>query len=223
MISLSPGHRIPPWLLSLVLVVGCLQLDTPPAHVDLSTPKSAALAYVRAIQRADGGIARGVAVGSADQKQWIDALVAMVDGMRRFDNSLYAKFGRISSQVHVDMRDALRALADEPVDLVADGNVVSSDTRARIDPPRRGFTSHFQPSIYLLLEKGMWKVDLAQTYAQGVSPEKLKDVSDNFRRYRQFGEVFRQVVRDVSGGQFRSVNEASQALADRLAEVKWDP
>ena len=201
-------------------VCGCQELEKLPPHADLSTPKSAAMVYLKAVQHADGATARAVSVGTADQKKWVDAMVAMVEGMRKFDDALYARFGRITHQVHVDMHDALWALADQPVELMKDAKVTNDEEKGWIDPPRRGFTSHFQPTLYLKHDKQGWKIDLLKTYADKVPPDKLQEVSESYRQYRAIGEVFQSVARDVSAGRFHSIDEAARALAERMAPVR---
>lgn len=208
-------------LLSL-LAAGCEGLDRPPANVDLSTPKSAALVYLKAIQRGDSTLARKVSVGSADEKRWVDALAVMVDGMRSFDNALYAKFGRYSHQVHTDLGNSLMMMADGPIEWIGEGSVAADDIKARIDPKRHGFASKFQPSLYLLLGKYGWQVNLEQTYASGATPAQLREMSASFAMYRQFGQALRATAREVMAGKFRSIDQANDALGARTAAIKSD-
>src|SRR5947209_5677003 len=81
-------------LLGLSLLAGGCQESGPPLGADLSTPRSAALFYLKAIQRGDGSTARRVCSGTAEEKEWVDALATTVDGMRKFNDALYVKFGR---------------------------------------------------------------------------------------------------------------------------------
>jgi|SRR5665213_1221253 len=216
--TLTP--RLIKFALLPLLVCGCE--NRPPAGADLSTPKSAALVYLKAIQRGDAATAKKVSFGTPEQKGWVDALAIMVDGMRSFDNALYAKFGRFSNQVHTDLADSLMMLADGPVVWIGNGPVSFDDMKARIDPKKMGFASRSQPSIYLLLKKYGWEVDLEQTYADGATPEQLKQISANYAMYRELGQAMRAGARDVMGGKFHSIEEASQALGERLKAIKSD-
>lgn len=217
----SRSTRFLPALLCLtcVLLAGCDAFDRPPAHVDISTPKSAAIAYLSAIRRADAPAARALTLGTADQKQWPDALVAMVDGMRSFDKALYARFGPMVDQLHTEMEDGIRALADQPLEAIADGELASDGEKARIDPHRSGFATRHITSLYLTREKYGWYVDLAKTYAEDVPPEKLSDVSAVFREYRKYGEAFRVTARDVLAKRFRSSDEAARVLGERIKAI----
>lgn len=198
---------------------GCQTVSPVPARADLSTPKSAALSYLRAVQYQDVKTARAVSIGTLEEKSWIDSLCTMLDGMRRYDAALTAKFGHVTNQIHVDLWESIRGLADQPVELIAEGQESGDGQQARIDPPRRGFKSHSQGSIYLRKDPQGWKVDLAQTYAKDVPPDQLETISAGFLQTRLFGQVFQKTARDVQSGQFKSMKEATKALAERLAEV----
>lgn len=202
-------------LISIASSGGCADFGRPAAHLDLSTPKSAALEYLRAVQRGDARTAHAASVGADTERGWVDGLVTLVAGMRQFDDALYQKFGKGINQAHVDLHDSLDALADEPVRVIEEGSVVSEGNAARVDPMRKGFTAHFQPSIWLLHEKEGWKVDLRKTYAPDVPAEKLPEVTASFRRYREAGDAFQQTARDVRAGLFRTTADAERALAQR--------
>ncbi|MDB5292058.1 MAG: hypothetical protein JWL69_3299 [Phycisphaerales bacterium] len=213
-------------LLLPLLCCGCDSLMGGRAQkVDLSTPKSAALDYVKAIQRGDATTAKAASTGTGEQMRWVDGLAGMVDGMRKFDEAMFAKFGKVIDQAHVDMHDSLQAVADEPVELVEKGAEVVEGEEARIELPRKGFTSHFQPTYWLRHEKQGWKVNLVKTYAPFPGQklaQKLPGVTASFRRYEEFGDVFRAAAGDVRGGRFHSTKEAEQGLAKRMEELLRD-
>jgi hypothetical protein len=197
--------------------------DRPPVGVDLSTPRSAALVYLKAIQRADSATARSVSVGSPDQKRWVDSLTIMINGLRSYDNALYAKFGKMSHQVHTDLADSLMLLADGPVTWIGeDGIPVFDDTHARIDPKGKSFAARKAPSIYLSRGKTGWMVNLQDTYAQGATPEQLRQIAASYDLFREIGQAMRAAAGDVLAGKFHSIDEASQALAERMKGIKSD-
>lgn len=202
----------------IALCGGCAA-PAPLPNVNLSTPDAAALAYLTAIQRGDARTAQALSLGTPEQEQWPLALATLVDGMRRFDNALYDRFGRIIEQVHTDMNDALHGLADEPVDVIRNGQESDDGKTARIDPKHQGFTSHFQPSIYLKRDKEGWKVLLRETYGEGVPADRLPELSRNFGRYRQSGDAFKAVANEIRAGRYKTIDEASVALGKRLAAI----
>lgn len=206
-------------LSSVWVQIGCATLDKPPARADLSSPKAAALTYLKAIQYEDVKMARAISIGTLEQKSWIDAYVAMLDGMRRYDTALTAKFGHIINQTHVDLQQNIREMADQPVELISAGSESGNDRQARIDPKRAGFLSHSQIPICLKKEKQGWMVDLAQTYAHEVPAQEMETISAKFRQTRIYGQIFQKMALDVKAGQFRNTDEANKALAARLSEA----
>ncbi|MDB5172760.1 MAG: hypothetical protein JWN51_1533 [Phycisphaerales bacterium] len=206
-----------------LLCCGCESLIGGRAQkVDLSTPKAAALDYLKAIGRGDAATARAASTGTGEQMRWVDGLAGFVDGMRKFDAALTAKFGQVITQANVDMRDSLQTLAEEPVGLVEQGSEVINGEEAWIDTPRKGFTSHYQSTYRLRHTREGWRVDLVKTYAPFPAnqlAEKLPGVTASFRRYGEFGDVFRATAGDVMGGRFHSTDEAARGLAERMKEL----
>jgi hypothetical protein len=176
------------------------------------------MAYLRALQRGDGMAARALCVGTVEQKQWAQSLAVMIGGMRSFDQALYKKFGPRFVQVHVDMRDALRTLAEEPIELIRDAAPQIDGDHARIDPTHNGFTSRYQQSIFLQKTPQGWRIDPLQTYAKNANADELKKISESFDAYRQGGEAFRSVASEVLAGHFKSIDEANRALAERMSD-----
>lgn len=216
--------------LLLVLIAswltGCEMLDSPPAGVDLSSPKPVAEAYLKAIQRGDALAARSLSVGNSEQKTWVDAMASLIGAMRALDSAIYAKFGRVEFQIHTDLHESISALADEPLMLVAAGNVSEDGEIAKIDPdPKKKttFTAKFQPSVYLLHKKNGWRVNLASTYAHDVAPEKMPEVSASYELYRRLANCIRANAGDVSAGRFKTVEEAEQSLAERIKVLGQPP
>lgn len=218
-----PSNNALAFLVLLLSLLACGCEEAPPPNVDLSSPKSTALVYLVALQHADARTARSVSIGTYEQKQWVDDLATLVDGMRKYNNALYTKFGRIVLQIHTDLEEGLRVLVDEPVALVRDGKVVSNDQEARIDLPHRGFTADAQLPVWLRHEKQVWKVDLVKTYADQIPPARLGEVTKTYHRMRRFGEVFQAVAGDVLAGRFRTVDEANQSLLERMRAAKGQP
>ncbi|HWE96564.1 MAG TPA: hypothetical protein VG269_21570 [Tepidisphaeraceae bacterium] len=206
-----------------LLCCGCESLTRGRAQkVDLSTPKSAALDYLKAVQRGDAATAKAASMGTAEQLRWVDGLAGMVGGMRKFDAALFAKFGPVIGQAHVDMHDALHALADEPVELVEQGSEIIDGEEAKIDFPRKGFTAHSQPVYRLGHGKEGWKMNLPATYAPYPPqqlPMRLPEVTASFRRYEEIGGAFRASAADVMANRFHSPEEAERALGERIREL----
>jgi hypothetical protein len=208
------------FLLFVAFAAGCEEINPPKITADLSTPKSAAMAYLQAIQKGDARTARALCVGTAQQKAWVDGRVTLVDGMRKFDDALYAKFGHITLQVHTDMHDSLTKLADIWVTCISDGKVTADDQKGYIEPAQHGFFTHFVNVVYVMHQKEGWKVDLAQTYAPDTPADQYARISNDYQQWQQFGEVFQAIARDVQAGRFHTVDDANQALLDRMQKLQ---
>ncbi|HET6249709.1 MAG TPA: hypothetical protein VFE47_18615 [Tepidisphaeraceae bacterium] len=207
-------------LLLSLLSPGCTNIFPAPVKVDLTTPKSAALAYLKAIQAGDVRTARAACFGTPEQLQWVDARATLVAGMRQFDNALYAKFGNVTSQVHTDMHDSLLKLADVWVTSITDGTVDADDKTARITPARNGFFTHFANTIVLQHTKDGWKVDVANTYAEKGTPQDFAQITADCSQWKAWGDVFLDVTRYIRAGTYHTAAQAADALATRLGALQ---
>ena len=174
---------------------GCGSWLGPPVKVDLSTPKSAALAYLKAVQAGDRRTAQAACFGTSEQMRWVDGRVTLVDGMRQFDNVLYAKYGNVTSQVHTDMHDSLLQLADIWVTAISDGQVSGDEEKARIDPARNGFFTHAVSPIYVEHRKeGVESRSGADLCGLGVQPDDYARISADHKQWKEFGDIFLDVA-----------------------------
>jgi hypothetical protein len=229
------------WLCGLLMAAGCAATDKP-QQVNLATPESAAIEYVKALQRGDAATARFIAKGTQEQMRWVDALAALVDGMRKLNEAMYNNFGRYTAQIHTDLEDSLRILADEPVVLISNGSIQRTATEATIYPQRQGisFTSRDQVPISVVKQpnKEIWNVDLEQTYVPLPEREKLmtmnvqqrqdyaadqrKVITAAMKKYQQTADIFHGVARDVQNKRLKSIPEVEKALGERMADIRVD-
>jgi hypothetical protein len=206
--------------------------------VDLSKPQTAAVEYLRAIGRGDSATARSAAVGPEEEMRWVDALASLVDGLRQLNSSLYECFGPRTGQVHTDLEESIRILADEPVELISNGGIQMNATQALITPHRQGFTSKDQLPIAVtkLPDRQIWKVDLERTYVplpprerllsmgeqqkRDFDKEQRKQISEAMHKYQQIADVFHGVARDVRAKKFKTMEDFEQGLRDRMGNLK---
>jgi hypothetical protein len=207
------------FLLLVILAAGCEQLG-PPVNADISTPKSAAMAYLVAIQKGDSRTARALSFGTGEQMGWLDGRLALVNGMRKFDDALYDRFGNLMNQVHTDMHDSLNKFADVWVTSISEGQVSSDGEIAWVDPANKGFFSRSVTSVYLKHFKQGWKVDLARTYAEKIPPSQYSKITEEYRQWKQVGDIFLSVSREVRAGKYQTTDIASAALAERLKNLR---
>jgi hypothetical protein len=219
-------------LVSIALLVGCSALHGA-KPVDLSTPQTAAVAYLNAIRTADAPTARSACVGTGNEMRWVDATVAMVDGMRKLNDAIYARFGRITLAIHNDLEESLHELADEPVVRMENGSVQANETQATVTPRRTDFRGRFQPALQMKKVGTTWKVNLAETYVPLPPHQQLlnmsatdreqyfKDanakVSEGFVQYHRAADVFHDVAGDVRAGRYKTPEAIEKDLAVRIA------
>jgi hypothetical protein len=216
-------------VLLLAALAGCEGMGRA-QPVDLSSPQSAAMAYLKALQRGDAPTARAACVGNAAQMRWVDALAAMIDGIRKLDAAVHAKFGFAASQLNADLEQSLNVMADEPVDLYANGSVQTGEAEAVVKPERKGFTSQYQLPLALRKVEGRWKLNLAATYMPQPTHEQLlamspqqrqqfdtlaaQGMSEAFRKYHRAADVFHKVAGKVRAGSLRNPHDVENALAE---------
>ena len=207
--------------------------------VDLSKPQTAAVEYVRAIGRGDSATARAAAMGPEEEMRWVDALASLVDSLRQLNGALYDAFGRTTGQIHTELEESIRILADEPVELISNGGIQMTATQALITPNAHGFTSRDQlPIAVTKVNQQIWKVDLEKTYVplpprdklltmteqqrRDFAKEQRKQITAAMRKYQEIADVFHGVARDVRAKRLKSIEQAEQAIKERMGDLKLD-
>lgn len=193
--------------LAVAVVNGCGTSGGGRVQSDLSGPKPAALTFLRAIEQGDAQTARNASVGSPQDKEWIDAMAALVKGLKAYDRALLARFGPQAASVDVDLKQAILTLAHDPVDRIDEGIVRQAENTAEIDPAFRGMRLSARPPIFLRLEKGLWKVDLPATAQQDP-----RFNSAIVRRYLAAGKALHDAALLVSWGRYKTFAEAENAI-----------
>ena len=176
-------------------------------QADLSGPKPAALTFLKAIKQGDAQTAKNASIGNPQDKEWIDAMVALLKGLKAYDQALLARFGPKAGSVDVDLKQAIMTLAQDPVDRIDEGIVRQGEDTAEIDPAFRGMRLSVRPPIFLRLEKGLWKVDLPATAQQDprFNPALVK-------RYLAAGKALHDAALLVSWGRYKTFDEAENAV-----------
>jgi len=226
------------WSAILLVAAGGCAAPPKPQPVNLSAPQLAAVEYVKALQRGDSATARVICSGSEQELRWIDSLASLIDGIRQLNNALYDRFGRYTHQIHTDLEESLRILADEPVELISNGSIRVNATEALIQPTKAGFTAKDQMAIVLRKQsdREIWKVDLARTFVPPAPRDQLMLMSDDQRKnygkdqrakisaamekYQETADVFHHIARDVRANRFKSIADVEAALGKEMAKLQ---
>lgn len=198
------------WFCAAALLLGWLTgcASQPPrarTPVDLSTPKAAAATFLQAIAQGDARTARQASMGTEQQKQWIDAMVGFVDGLRSYDKALIKRFGREAIPTDVDIRQTLLTTAEEPARQVQDAIIDQTDDTARLLPAYKGIRLMAQPPMILRRQRGQWKIDLAAT-AQ-VDHHHDPEIT---KQYLTAGKALHETARQIAAGRFKTIDEAQE-------------
>ena len=192
---------------------GCASQDEAPAArvaSDLSGPKPAGLTFLRAIAAGDARTAREASIGTPQQEEWVVAMVALVNGLRRYDQALMSRFGQEAVPADVDLRQALQAMTQDPIMHLEDGIVSESKESAVIYPAMRGIKLAARRPLQLRRDKSGWKVDLA---AMAGEPRFDPAV---VTRYRIAGKALSAAAREIQAGRYKTLEQAEQAVHDNI-------
>lgn len=194
-------------LFFLVLATGCTASGPTPPQVasDLSTPRSAALTFLRATAAGDVRTAKAACIGTPQEKQWVDAMSSFLTGLRDFDDAVVSRFGQEAVQADVQLKQALLELSDDVIQHVEEANVHESEETASLEPAAAGMRLRNRPPIYLRKDKGGWKVDLAATTQtdRRFDPEVKA-------KYQSAGAALHDAARQVRAGRYKTLAEAQR-------------
>jgi hypothetical protein len=180
----------------------------PPPHVvaDLSSPKPAAVSFFRAISEGDIRTARDASIGTAKDKEWIDAMSSMLTGLRRYDQAIIRRFGHQAAQTDSQLRQAITQLVQDQLERLQDGIVREGPDTAEVDPGWHGEVRLTgRPPVMLRKEKGLWKVDLEATAR--IDP---KFDAEAVARYRAYGKALHDAAYQIDAGRYKTLAEAEQ-------------
>jgi hypothetical protein len=165
---------------------------------DLSTPKSAAVSFAKALQSNDIATAKAASTGTDEQYKLIDAAGQMMSGFKNYESAAVAKFG-----------DAGKfGKGEGPPDVVADTEEsepkIEGDTATMVNPKKPA-----DPNPMKLVKKnGQWKVDLSsipmdeQTKMAETAP-KVKKALD-------------ETAEEIKAGKYKTAQEAQAALGMKM-------
>lgn len=178
--------------------------------VDLSKPLPALLTYLNALAQCDVATAKSASVGTEEDKRWIDAMAALVGGLRSYQQALDQRFGNQAVQTDDDIRQALSEFTTQPIVRFQNGLVKEGPDTAEVQAAIGHIRLAAQSPVYLKREKDGWKVDLT---AMRQDPRHNPAV---VAQYLAAGESLSDAAKAIRAGRYRTFAEAQQALGDQL-------
>jgi len=187
------------FILALSLVVGCAHEPKPHIDIDLSSPKSAAVSYLRAMSAGDLDSLKALTIGTDEQRKPAEAYSAMIRGLRMYDQAITAHFGSDAIRDDIELKQKLTELVDDRIERTDQGAVLETEDSARVAPGLNGKPLPARPPIILKKDKGVWKVDLAAT------AERDKSLSpSSAERNQAIGDALLKIATDINRGRYKS-------------------
>ena len=185
----------------LTSATGCSRDDAGAGvSVDLSTPRSAATVFTRALEAGDVETAKSAAYAGGLEVEWVAAMARAMSGMRQLVTAAEQKFGE-DAQSLVAGKQTLRlsgTLADAQVELNGDrATVVSSGDGARFPMKRID---------------GKWKIDVG-LLTRG------EDISDIVKQLNVIADVTPRLSKDVEAGKYKTIRDVRRELSRAVAEA----
>jgi hypothetical protein len=195
----------------LLLLGGCGAKAAPrQMGTSLSKPLPALLIYLNAIAQCDVETAKSASIGTEADKRWIDAMAALIQGLRSYDRAMLQRFGRDAVQTDDDVRQAITEFTTQPIVRFQNGLVKEGDDRAEIQAAIGHVRLAARPPVYMRKDQQGWKVDLAATRND---PRHDPAV---VAQYLAAGERLSGAAQAIRAGRYRTVAEAQQALGGTL-------
>lgn len=214
----TPGHRVclrgggVLLLAPLLLQLGGCGAKAAPSRVPvgLSKPLPALMTYLHAIAQCDVAAAKSASVGTEADKRWIDAMAALIGGLRNYDQALVQRFGREAAQVDDEIRQAVAEFTTQPIVRYQNGMVSEGPDTAEVQAAIGHIRLAAQPPVYMKREKDGWKVDLT---ALRQDPRHNPAVVAG---YLAAGESLARAADLIRQGRYRTFADAQQALGDAM-------
>jgi hypothetical protein len=192
-------------VLLLAFAGGCTAAPPPRVASDLTTPKSAALTFLRAISAGDVETAKNACVGSEKEKSAVEALSTLITGLRAYDQAVTTHFGVEATQTDTQLKQAISDLSDVSIEHTRNALVNQGPQTATVEPAAGGIRLRARPPIYLRKETDVWKVDLTPT-----SQADHRFSAATAEQYATAGKALHKAARSINAGRYKSLSEAQR-------------
>ena len=171
---------------------------------DLSTPRSAATVFTRAVEAGDGTTAKTAAYGGGVELEWVEAMAQSTSGMKKLVAVTETRFGSEAQNLMVTKNALHMSKA------VASAEVQFNGERATV------VTAGEALKIPMKRVEGNWKIDVG-ALTRG------EDLTQAVKQLRALGVVAPQLAKQVEAGKFTSVKDIQKALAQAVVETLFRP
>ena len=195
-------------LLGFVLAVACVssaavaQQPPPGVRPELSTPKLAALSFVRAMELNNIPAFQAVTIGGEEEFKLFEPLVKMVGSAKDLEKAAREKWGKGGRTVVRHSPAVGMEVQVQESDVKVDGDTAVVSRKGDDDP---------DPLTLRKTNVG-WKVDLTAIKDR----KRMTDAAPSMKRMEK---VFVDSAADIRGGKFRSADEAEKVILKRMQDA----
>ena len=184
---------------------GCGRSSDAKVQIDLTTPRSAATVFTRALEAGDAETAKSAAYGGGLEIEWVEAMAQAMAGMRQLVAATQAKFGGEAESL-IAGKQTLKMS-----NTLAEAEIQINGERATIIP-----TSGDGLKIPMKRIDGSWKVDVG-LMTRG------EDISYIVKELRALGEIAPRMSKDVEAGKFATVTEIRREMSRSVSNSVFNP
>lgn len=168
------------------------------AGPDLSSPKSAAMSFAKALEAGDAATAKASAVATEEEGKFIDVMAGMMSGMLKLKAASIAKFGDAGKDIAGSSDDVEISKQIETAEVKEEGDVATLITKKDEGKP-----------LQLKKVGGEWKVDIS-SMTQG------EDVSKAMPLFKAMSEAMTELTKEITDGKYADVDGAKTAFGMKM-------
>lgn len=185
------------WMWSLVAVLSFAFAPFSRAEPDLSTPRSAAIVFAKAVEEGDMTTAKSAATVSEGSDAFMDAMGSLVKSSKKLEAAVIAKFGDAGKQIiSAEKKDVAAELNAAQLKEAADTAEITTDNPE-------------QKPLKLRKVDGAWKVDLTSVMPPSEMPRATAVFS-------AMSVAMTDLVQEVNDGKYPSPEVAKTAVDMKL-------
>jgi hypothetical protein len=184
--------------LSFLVVALCATVSMAADKADLSSPKSAALAFGNALVTGDSAALRASAVGTDADYKIVDSLGTMVSAMKKLSDAASAKFGK-DNAITKSSKDMDIAAELEKSEVKVDGDTATIINKDKPDDKN---------PMKLKKTGADWKVDLSSLPKDGM--EQIVKMAP------AMAKAAAEVTAEINSGKYQKAEDAQQALGQKM-------
>ena len=193
---------------AIALVVLCVAADQkaadpkPALLPELSTPKIAAITFVRAMEADDMEAFRKVTLGNEEDYQLFEPLLRMTGAARKLEKAARSRFGKEGSKVVRESPAVGLEVHVQESDVKVNGERATLKHKADADAD----------ALPLKLTATGWKVDLTAIANR-------QQMSASAGGMRKMQEALEQAATDILEGKFKTADDAAKVVVNRMNDA----